>query len=1260
MSERILFFADTGGTFTDCIALFPDGKTARKKVLSTGSLRARVKGIVKENIILTDQNWSLQRDIFKSYKLLDREHREISVVCFFNPGTCEMGLNENLKGKLQSGDMIEISAGEEAPVLGARLITQTPLDEMLPPMEVKIGSTRGTNALLEKKGSPVVLFVTSGFEDLLVIGTQQRPDIFARNVVRPEPLYAAVIGVQERISASGEILEPIHTNALTNEIDRLVSRGVESAAISLLNAYSNPVHEQKMAALLKEKGFRYVTTGVEMSPMIRYLPRTQTTVVNAYLSGVIKDYLQGITDSFAQASIHVMTSAGGLVKAEKFMPRDSLLSGPAGGVVGAAAKGIEAGFRKLITFDMGGTSTDVSRYDNRYDYTFELEVGQAKVLSPALFVETVAAGGGSICYFDGYTLRVGPESAGASPGPACYGAGGPLTITDVNLLLGHLDPGAFGIPVFPECANRKLNTLLDEMEKATGTRPVAEHILTDFLRIANEIMAGAIRKISVARGYDPADYTLVAFGGAGGMHMLSIADELNISRVITPSDAGLLSAYGLGTAPLERFAGKQILSRYQDCKDSLEQLFQEIENDARRQLAEEGIALRDMIIRERYAFMRFTGQESSLEIPLHSISGLLKDFETRYKAVFGYVGKPESVEVESIRVVASTKCPAKTAGKDTLFHHTPQPHHQIKAWSGETWKDIPVYFREKLKPGARIHGFALMLDPYSTSVIEEGWEMTLDTQKTALFVRSKKHNKDSSRAHTSAAEMELFINRFTFIARNMGSMLQRTSISVNVKERLDFSCALLNPKGELVVNAPHIPVHLGSLGVCIRRVAEEFPMQPGDTIVTNHPRYGGSHLPDITLITPVYTDAKQLTGYVVSRAHHAEIGGIAPGSMPPDAKRLSEEGITIPPFYLVKRGRVNWDAMRAILQQGKYPSRNVGENLADLNAALAANRSGEEALKKMCGQFGIRRVTGFMDRIREHAAAKMRETLRGIPDGTYESEEFLDDGTRLRARITIRGDRCDIDFSGTDPVHPGNMNATEAIVNGVIVYVLRLLVDQPVPLNDGFFEPVTVHLPGCLLNPPFPDDPEKCPAIVGGNVEVSQRLTDTLLKPFNVLACSQGTMNNVIFGNKKFSYYETVCGGCGAGPGFNGASAVHHHMTNTRITDPEIMEFRYPVRLMRFAVRIGSGGTGKWHGGDGVVREILFLNPLRLSVLTQHRKVAPYGSEGGYSGVTGRQVIIRKDGTRQILGSVDGIDVSAGDILVIETPGGGGYGHPDV
>lgn len=1285
------FSIDTGGTFTDCIARDSSGKEYRRKVLSNSTLRGNIIKQIDAKTFKIRETWNLEKDIIKGYefKVLQQDHPKV-IVEGFDIDKELIVLSQPLDFEVVNRSF-EITANEEAPILAVRLITQTSLDEPLPPIHMKLGSTKGTNALLENKGAKIVFFVTKGFKDLLKIGTQQRPDIFAMHVEKPEPLHYKVVEVEERLAASGETLQSLVLPDV-QVLEELKAEGITSAAVALMNAYKNPAHEQAVKNFLIEHGFTDVSVSTELSSLIKFLPRAETTVVNAYLSPVINSYLGNIANTLQvvqdydstqekntdSSYLQVMTSAGSLVQSQNFQPKDSLLSGPAGGVVGASTIGKMSGHNRLITFDMGGTSTDVARYDNEFDYRFDLKIGDAYIFSPALAIESVAAGGGSLCYFDGFKLCVGPESAGAFPGPACYGAGGKLTITDIHLLLGRLDARQFGIPVFQDEAEKQLNILVEHIELQTKESRNDEDILTGFLRIANEIMAGAIKKISVAKGYDPSEYGLVAFGGAGGLHVCGIAELLNITTILIPQDAGLLSAYGIGAALLERFAEKQLLAPVQNYfgekKQALHQLFEQLEQEAFDEVKGEGIPAENIVIRQRMAYLRFKGQDASLDIPLPdaeiNIEKVVEHFRKKYENIYGHWVANRDIEIESIRVIASVKSENEVETLVAPEAYTPEPSHFIKSYIDDKWRKAPVYLRENLRAGAVIEGFGLVLDKHSTTVIEEDWIFSIDAHGTGVITKKKRMKRPGgyfrmSEYMSEEIELELFTNRFMSIAENMGAMLQRTSLSVNVKERLDFSCALLDAKGELVANAPHIPVHLGSLGVCVRSVLKSGVMlQEGDTIITNHPKYGGSHLPDVTLITPVYSEYRRLIGYVVNRAHHSEIGGIRPASMPPDAKNLSEEGVVIEPFFLVKGGKVNWNEIRSILENAAYPTRSIEENMADLNAALAANRSGEKALKKLVKSHGFDKVQLYMNMLKLNAFNNMGETLNKIPNGTYTAEEFLDDGTPLKVSVEVKNSSCTIDFKGSGGVHNGNLNANPAIVNSVVIYVLRLLLDKNMPLNDGILTPIRINIPqGTILNPHFPDDITQCPAVVGGNVETSQRLTDTLLKAFGVMACSQGTMNNVLFGNENFGYYETICGGCGAGETFDGTSAVHHHMTNTRITDPEIFEHRYPVRLDRFEIRANSGGKGKFKGGDGIIREITFLEPVSLSVLTQHRSERPYGLNGGEEGECGEQYIMKQNGQggcdKIMLDGIDGREIKAGDKLVIKTPGGGGFGKAE-
>jgi len=1260
----IELFIDTGGTFTDCIARFGNGEEKRLKVLSNATIRGILVNHYQGSTYKVDAAWDFHEGFLKdfSFRTLKYPVIERKVLSFDSANkyiTLDSPLPDSTKEEPLS---FELSCGEEAPVLAARILTGTPLSGKLPPMNIKLGTTRGTNALLEKKGARVLMVVTRGFKDLLRIGTQERPDIFKLNVVKPTLLPENILEADECTDAKGKVVNKIDKTTLGQILTQPGMQDADSVGVCLKNSVLNDENEKIFESVLKESGYENISVSSGISRLIKYLPRMQTTFINAYLDPVIKSYVRNVARNLEQGRLHIMTSSGGLMDSGYFQPKDSLLSGPAGGVVGAAASGMHSGRRKLITFDMGGTSTDVSRYDGKPDYKFELKIADAYIFSPAVSVETVAAGGGSVCGFDGYRLFVGPESAGSFPGPACYGAGGPLTLTDVNLLAGRLDVKEFNIPVFKAESEKKLNLLLEKIKEDGGELRTREQVLNGFIRIADEIMAGAIRKISISKGYDPGGYSLLAFGGAGGIHACGIAELLNINEIIIPEDAGILSAYGIASADLEANDELQVIQLFRDWSGKLKQSFSGLVRNASGKLTLQGVNVEDIEVKYRAVFLRLKGQESTLEVEWKEDTGdVLERFKDRYRKVYGYFPEGQHVEIESLRVIVAKKGVAIHSGSDHGSGvEIVSPLHYIKALNGNEWIDAPVYIRDNLPRNAVIKGYAVVLDKHCTIAVKKGWSLTTDSAGSLVIAREEiteesKEIRERDVNLGKEADLELFTNRFMGIAEDMGAMLQRTAFSVNVKERLDFSCALLSEDGKLVANAPHIPVHLGSLGVCVRMVKESVEMHDGDIIVTNHPAYGGSHLPDITLICPVFYDS-QLLGYLVNRAHHAEIGGITPASMPAHATSLAEEGVIIPPFHLMKNGVVDWEGMRRILTEYRYPSRSVEENLADLNAGIASLIHGRDSLLELVAAHGVGKVREFMYKLFLYAGRKTRSYLNTIPAGVFVSQEYLDDGTCLAVKITVEKDSCVIDFSGTSGVHPGNMNANIAIVNSVVVYVLRTLLDEQLPLNDGILDPVTILTPSSLLNPSFPEDPMSCPAIVGGNVEVRQRLTDTLLKAFGLVACSQGTMNNIMFGNESFGYYETICGGCGAGEDFHGASAVHQHMTNTRITDPEIMENRYPLIVNRFEIRTGSGGNGIYKGGDGVIREITFLEPVSLSILSQHRIIPPYGMNGGEPGKTGSQHIVRKDGSVDELNGVDEAQLNAGDRLVVITPGGGGYG----
>lgn len=1240
---------DTGGTFTDCLSINPTGNFKRLKVLSNSALRGKVIRQISPTEIQIELYWPIQADIFQNFSIRFLEGKKISQRKIDSVDLVKSIVKlDRSVSKISSGTTVEISSDEEVPVLAARLLTETPIDKSFPSIEMKLGSTRGTNAILERKGAKTAFIVTKGFKDLLLIGNQQRPDLFALNIIKPKPLYDLVIEADERIDSDGNVLKEFSEKDGLQIIKTLKQKKIESISIAFINSYRNKVNESKLYNHLIQSGFQFTSASSHLSGQIKILSRAETTVANAYLAPIIHNYVDKIKSGLAEAQLKIMSSAGSLLNAADFQPKDSLLSGPAGGVVGAATVAQLSGINKLVTFDMGGTSTDVALYNERFDYRYESKVGDQKILSPSLAIDTIAAGGGSICDFDGYRFTVGPQSAGAFPGPACYGAGGPLTITDVNLLLGRIDSGKFAMPLQKEKSRQALDELLRKVKKAIRKQLSESEVLKSLVQIANEKMADAIRKASVQNGHNPADFTLLCFGGAGGQHACSIARLLNMDQILVPYDAGLLSAYGIGHADVEQMEEQLILQPFLIVEKKINQILSDLEAKGKERLIKDGYSTELIKPKRKLLFIRFKGQESTIEIELTNGVNVLNTFREKYESIFGHWLDSREIELESIKVFVAVEGHRTSASTKAIKKYQPAENKKGVL----VGKKISIFYWEQLNAGAVINGPSMIISNNSTTVVDEGWQFQLDDNNNALL--SFKSEKRSVDKFSEEAELELFTNRFTALAQEMGALLQRTSFSVNVKERLDFSCALLDPDGYLVVNAPHIPVHLGSLGVCVRETKKVIEMREGDVIITNHPGLGGSHLPDVTLIKPVFHKNK-LVGYVANRAHHAEIGGRKPGSMPADATTLEEEGVLINPTYFVQKGKVQWEHIKNIFTSATYPTRLLDENCADLNGALASVNLGEKLLKEMCETYSARNVMEYMLKLRQYANHLLKEKLKQLKLKSWKAEEFLDDGSKLKVRIIRNGGKLKIDFTGSAPIHKGNLNATPAIVQSVVLYVLRLLVNQPVPMNEGLMNDVQMILPKGLLNPDF-SDKNNLPAVVGGNTEVSQRLTDTLIKAFGLASCSQGTMNNFLFGNERFGYYETICGGVGAGNGFDGADAVHQHMTNTRITDPEVLELRYPVQLARFEIRKSSRGKGKWSGGDGIVREFIAKEKLDINILSQHRKEKPYGLKGGQSGKAGNQYLIKANGQKIKLQGMDSSLIEINDRLIIETPGGGGYG----
>ncbi len=1283
---------DTGGTFTDGLALDPTGNLHRTKVLSSSRLRAQ---LVDGKLVAP---W-LTAPIFDGYS-----GRVIETGDLFTVGSLAKNGHLETDQNLPENSTIELFTGEEAPVLATRLLTQTPLNQPFPALDMRLGTTKGTNALLERKGGRVALLVTKGFNDLLKIGTQQRPDLFQLAIPPAEVLYDSVLEVDERIAANGHILNTLSAQTITELIEKLHKTNPDAVAVSLLNAYRNPVHEQQFYDALTAAGFPYVTLSTVVSATPGYVARTQTAVVDAYLTPVMRTYINNVQQQLGRKNqVRIMTSSGGLVRADLFQPKDSLLSGPAGGVIGAATIGgnrlpavannykATAGslLPPLLTLDMGGTSTDVARIHGNLDYRFSTKIGPFDLQLPSLAIETVAAGGGSICWFEEHgatlagatldallagvssgQLRVGPHSAGASPGPACYGATEPnqpmlLTITDVNLLLGKLHPKQFGIPVFPEKAQTALDQIISQIEAKTGQIFTAIELLRGFERIANETMAGAIRKISVTRGFDPKTYSLLVFGGAGGLHGCAIARLLDMEQIILPFDGGLLSAYGIGQARIERMATRSVLQPLANIEAHLPGLIRELTGQAMQSLrqdigAEEAISVQAVLL-----FMRLQGQETSVEVPFSST--LASGFQQKYQHLYGHFPANKSIEVESLRVLVSTAADVLPVSGAPVSHRHAAPAFDTGLY--------PAYDWTQLQEGDTFRGPALLLNTTSSAFIEPGWRLIVQADRTALVDYIQDVDEPVQTESSEVIQLEIFTQRFRAIAEEMGAQLQRTAFSTNVKERLDFSCALLDANAQLVANAPHIPVHLGSLGVCARLVLQKIPLEPGDVIITNHPKYGGSHLPDVTLLSGVFADERNgepgpLIGYVINRAHHAEIGGKVPGSMPPDATSLVEEGVVLEPMYVVKKGEFLWETgsngvangLESYFTNAPYPTRSLAENRADIEAALASLRVGELALQRLAREHSLLTVHHYMLRLQQAATNAITTVLKPLDGQTFETEESLDDGHTIRVKMAINAGRISLDFRGTSGVHPNNLNANVSILHSAVLYALRLWCNKDIPLNEGLMIPVEFILPeSSFLNPVFPDDSTNCPAVVGGNTEVSQRLVDTLLKALGLAACSQGTMNNFLFGSdssttRNFGYYETIGGGAGATEGADGRSAVHQHMTNTKLTDPEELERRYPVRLHKFSIRDGSGGKGRWRGGDGIVREIEILEPVQATLLSQHRIVAPYGLNGGEPGALGQQTLINVDGQEQDLPGIFTRPMQPGERIRIETPGGGGAG----
>jgi 5-oxoprolinase (ATP-hydrolysing) len=1317
------FWIDVGGTFTDVFARRPEGTLVRHKLLSSGATKGALVpdagGSNRRLLDLARRKDPVDFWVGFRIRLLDESGApmaERSVVRFDREaGAFE--LDSPIECRLLENQPYELVSEVEAPVLAIRYLLGLKPGQPIPPVSVRLGTTRGTNALITRRGAGTALVTTRGFGDILHIGYQNRPRLFDLAIVKPAPLFAAVVEIDERITPKGEVLLAPDPRRVREQLGTLKVRGnIQSLAICLLNAYEQPRHELLVEEIAREVGFTEISTSSRVAPLIKIVSRGDTTVMDAYLNPILRTYIHALKRSLGESDLRIMTSAGGLVSAERFVGKDSILSGPAGGVVGFSRVAREAGFERAIGFDMGGTSTDVSRFDGRYELEFETEKSGVRVVAPMMAIETVAAGGGSICGFDGVKLVVGPDSAGSDPGPACYGRGGPLAVTDLNFYLGKIPPERFPFPLDRRSVELRLAALIDQIAAATGKRYTPVELCDGFLRVANANMVKPIRSISIAKGCDPRDYVLVSFGGAAAQHACAVARELGMRRVLNHPDAGLLSAYGIGMADIVRHRVAGVYQPYsEEAVAALEPIFARLAEEAMAEVLAEGVARERTEVRRsldlRYrgfdAYLTISEPRPSSEVRNFSSAGRENDsrlaekphadaasaelkfrttndsksrtaieasnaaasyaeaYAAEHQKLYGYVHANRPLEIVAARVEVVGRTVEVAAAPQTPRARSPAPEGSTIAYFDGQPHKTAVFGRVQLQPGDHIEGPAIIHEAASTTVIDPGWSGEVLARGELLLTDLGGTQRRQVSTEADPVMLEIFNNQFAGIAEQMGITLRNTSSSVNVKERLDFSCAIFTATGDLVVNAPHIPVHLGAMGETVKRIVADNPViRPGDVFVTNDPYRGGSHLPDVTVVTPVHETASQssnprLLFFTASRAHHAEIGGISPGSMPPFSKNLAEEGVLIRNFKLVNAGESRIDPLRELLTTGPYPTRAVADNLADITAQVAANNQGARDLGRLVERYTLPVVEAYMRHIQSAAERKMRAALRKLTPGRRAFTDHLDDGTPISVAITIEEDSATIDFSGTGPVVAGNLNANRAIVTAAVMYCLRCLIDEDIPLNQGVLAPIRLILPPCVLNPPEGPTPETSAAVVGGNVETSQRTVDVLLGALGVAAASQGTMNNTLFGDSTFGYYETICGGNGATPQRDGADAVHTHMTSTRLTDPEVIELRYPVRVREFAIRRGSGGAGKHRGGDGIVRRLEFLRDLQVSLLHQRRgKYPPYGLEGGQPGAIGRNTLTRADGSVEPLGGLAQFQAHAGDILTIETPGGGGFGQP--
>ena len=1174
-------------------------------------------------------------------------------------------------GKLLSQKLLSVDPEHyhDAAIEGIRRILGAKDGEALSTKNIesiKMGTTVGTNALLERKGEPTALVCTQGFRDVLRIAYQNRPDIFALNIKLPELLYSKVIEVTERFDANGELIEALDTKKAINDLKNIFSSGIRSLAIVLMHAYRYPEHEFVLKKIAEEIGFTHISLSHEVSPLMKYVSRGETTVVDAYLSPVLRRYVDMVNSSLqeggGETSLMFMQSNGGLTDAQQFRGKDCILSGPAGGIVGAVKTSEMAGFEEIITFDMGGTSTDVAHYSGEFERSFETEIAGIHLRSPMLHIHTVAAGGGSILHFDSGRFRVGPDSAGSHPGPACYRKGGPLTVTDCNLMLGKIQPTYFprvfgkegNLPLDINIVKEKFRELAEELNSSTGEEHLAEDIAEGFLRIAVENMANAIKKISIQRGYDIKDYALCCFGGAGAQHACRVADSLGLKKITIHPLAGVLSAYGMGLADqriLKEHSVEEMLS--DELVPKLRNDIAELEATGKEEMRFQGVS-DERIDAIHRIHLKYKGTNTALLLEMADMENITREFNIEHKKRFGFIieEKEHVVESISVEIIGRGDTVHELENTEVIDDDTASAAHEyVNVFSYGKFHKTPVLMRDELLPAEESIGPAIIIEDNTTVIVEPGWKAIVAKDGNMLLTKESIISDETVGTEADPVMLEIFNSRFMSIAEQMGYTLQNTAYSVNIKERLDFSCAVFNREGNLVANAPHIPVHLGSMGESVRSIIRQFEdMRPGDAYMLNSPFDGGTHLPDITVVTPVFYD-NELAFYLASRGHHADIGGISPGSMPPSSSHIEEEGLLTRGFKLVENGYFQNEELKEWLLSGKYPARNPQQNIADLKAQVAANEKGAGELRKLVKQFSLETVNAYMQHVQDNAEEAVRNAIALLDDG--EAEQVFDDGSRIRVKVSIDHERqrASVDFSGSSGQHPGNLNAPAAVCKAAVLYVFRALVQDDIPLNEGCLKPIELIIPeASMLSPVYPA------AVVAGNVETSQHIVDALLIALGVMAGSQGTMNNFTFGNEELQYYETICGGSGAGDGFHGTDAVQTHMTNSRITDPEVLEWRFPVRLEEFSIRKGSGGNGEFKGGDGTVRKIRFVEPMNAAVISSHREVSTSGLKGGEDGKCGHNYVLRESGEILELAGRAELSMKKGDIFVVETPGGGGFG----